>query len=253
MAASKARSPAPWAVGGATSNGTDGVNSDTTGTITSDRIIASAPALIGLAIHGAPTKPEIMFPVVRPTPTMKLTHTLAFDTFPLYRPQRNGPKNAPASAPQLMPMSCAMNGSEPCTCTMPIAADTAMNTTSSTRIHVTCFFSDMSFTRLSLIRSSVSVDDDVSTSELSVDIEADSTMTTSTPSRMSGMFDTSAGMIESYTMAPVTGLYSMNCAAAPVSARRPKPPRKYDPPAMTSANTVEMMAPCFTAGPLLIA
>ena len=111
----------------------------------------------------------------------------------------------------------------------------------------------MSFTTLPLIRSSVSVDDDVSTSDDSVDIDADSTMTTSTPSRMSGMFDTSAGMMESYTMAPVAGLYSMNVAAAPVSARRPKPPRKYEPPAMMNANTVEMMAPCLMAGPLLMA
>ena len=30
-------------------------------------------------------------------------------------------------------------------------------------------------------------------------------------------------------------------------------PRKYDPPATTNAKMVEMMAPCFTAGPLLIA
>jgi len=35
--------------------------------------------------------------------------------------------------------------------------------------------------------------------------------------------------------------------------RRPNPPRKYDPPATTNANSVEMMAPCLTAGPLLIA
>ena len=128
---------------------------------------------------------------------MKLHHTAAFETFFLYRPQRNGPRNEPASAPQEMAMSCAMNGSEPCTWMMPMNADNAMNTTSSTRIQAICFFSLMSFTMLPLIKSSVSVEDEVSTREDNVDIEADSTMTTSTPSRMSGMFDTSAGMMES--------------------------------------------------------
>ena len=90
-----------------------------------------------------------------------------------------------------------MNGSEPGTWMMPMPADSAMNTTRSTRIQLTCFFSSMSLTTLPLMRSSVNVDDDVRTREESVDIEAESTMTTSTPSRMSGMFDTSAGMIES--------------------------------------------------------
>ena len=50
--------------------------------MTSERIIAMAPQLMGLAISGVPTNPKIMFPVVRPTPTMKLAHTAAFDTRP---------------------------------------------------------------------------------------------------------------------------------------------------------------------------
>ena len=62
---------------------------------------------------------------------------------------------------------------------------------------LTCFFSVMFLTMLPLIRSSVNVDDDVRTSEDNVDIDAESTMTTRMPSKMSGRLDTSAGMIES--------------------------------------------------------
>ena len=72
-----------------------------------------------------------------------------------------------------------------------------MKTMSRLRIQATCFFSSISLTTLPLMRSSVSVEDEVSTSEESVDIEAESTMTTRMPSRRSGKFETRAGMMES--------------------------------------------------------
>ena len=95
-----------------------------------------------------------------------------------------------------------------------------MNTTSSTRMYDSCFFSLMFFTRLSLIRSSVSVDDDVSTSDDSVDMDALSTSTITMPMSRSGSVDSMVGMMESYTGVP----------AAVISTcppyRRPNPPRK---------------------------
>ena len=182
--------------------------------------IASAPQLMGLAISGVPTKPMIMLPVVKPTPTMKLAHTAAFDTRPQYSPHRNGPRNAPARAPQEIPMSCAMNVIDEWYCTRASAADTTMNTMMSTRMVESCFFSSIFFTTLPLSTSSVSVEDDVRTSDDSVDMEAESTSTITMPMSRSGNVESMVGMIESYT----------GCPFAPISTcpeyKRPKPPKK---------------------------
>ncbi|HJJ00572.1 MAG TPA: hypothetical protein OIM11_05445 [Coriobacteriaceae bacterium] len=66
-----------------------------------ERIIAMAPALMGEGNERAcPTKPMIMFTVVRPTPTMKLAHTAALLMRLLYRPpQHRAEEGAGQSTP----------------------------------------------------------------------------------------------------------------------------------------------------------
>ena len=73
---------APSAWGESTSKGTAFVNRLTTGTMTSEITIASAPQLMGEAMSGVPKNPMTMLPVVSPTPTMKLAHTAARETRP---------------------------------------------------------------------------------------------------------------------------------------------------------------------------
>ena len=107
----------------------------TSGTIASESSIASAPQLMGLAISAWPKKPAIMFPLVKPTPTKKLAHTAAFEMRLEYKPHRKGPRKAPASAPQLMDMSCAMNVIDELYCTSAMSAEMATNATSRPRIH----------------------------------------------------------------------------------------------------------------------
>ena len=113
-----------------------------------------------------------------------------------------------------------MNVMDDVYCTSASAADTAMNATSSTRMQPSCLCSLMSLTTLSLMRSSVSVDDDVSTSDDSVDMDALSTSTMTMPMSRSGSVDSMVGMMESYTGAP----------AAVISTcppyKRPNPPKK---------------------------
>ena len=178
------------------------MNKLTTGTMISDSTIAMAPQLMGDAMNAVPTNPAIMLPVVRPTPTMKLAHTAGRETRLEYSPQKNGPKNEPASAPHEMLISCAMNVMDELYCTSAITAEITMNTTISTRMYTSCFFSLMFFTTLSFSRSSVSVDDDVSTSDDSVDMDALSTSTITMPMSRSGSVDSMVGMIESYTGVP---------------------------------------------------
>ena len=96
-------------VGGFTSKGTLGVTRLTSGTMMRLATIAMAPQLMGLAMSAQPKKPAIMLPVVRPTPTMKLAHTAALEILPEYRPHTKGPRKEPASAPQLMPIICAIH------------------------------------------------------------------------------------------------------------------------------------------------
>ena len=77
-----------------------------------------------------------MFPLVKLTPTKKLVHTAAFEMRLEYRPHRKGPRKAPASAPQLMDISCAMNVIDELYCTSAMIAEMATNATSRPRIHV---------------------------------------------------------------------------------------------------------------------
>ena len=66
--------------------------------------IAIAPALIGEAMY-----PRNRLDTVMPIPHAKLAQTAARVTPFQYRPYKNGAKNAPASAPQEIPISCAIN------------------------------------------------------------------------------------------------------------------------------------------------
>ena len=61
----------------------------------------------------------------------------------------------------------------------------------------------MSLMRLPLMKSMVRVDDDVSTSDDSVDMDADSTSTITRPMSTSGKVDSMVGMMESYTGVPL--------------------------------------------------
>ena len=82
-------------------------------------------------------------------------------------------------------MSCAINVGG----FSAITTDTTMKNTISTCMVTTCFFSLMSFITRSLSRSSVMVELDVSTREDRVDMDADSTSTTTIPIRISGSVD----------------------------------------------------------------
>ena len=141
-----------------------------------------------------------MFDTVIPTPAAKLAHTAALETRFQYNPYKNGARNAPASAPQEIPISCAIKvgGSNA------IATESTMKNTISTCIVRTCFFSLIFFITLSFKKSSVSVELDVSTSDASVDMDADKTSTITIPIRMSGNVDSIYGTILSKTTFPVS-------------------------------------------------
>ena len=116
-----------------------------------------------------------------PVPNTKLTATAALVTFLLYRPYRKGARNAPASAPQDTPIIWAINTEsfQMESFRMAMTAETAMKNTMNTRITSTlrfslifAFFSTAGFTT-----SSVRVEEEVSTKEERVDIDAASTST----------------------------------------------------------------------------
>ena len=112
------------------------------------------------------------FQAIIPTPKINETQTLADDVFLLYRPNINGARNAPASAPHEIPISCAINVTPLLYCTTAITAEIAINTTMKIRMINTCFFSVISFTIVPRIISSVSVEEDASTSDDHVDMDA---------------------------------------------------------------------------------
>ena len=73
---------------------------------------------------------------------------------------------------------------------------------SSILIQINCFFSLISFTNNGLIKSSVSVELDVSTRLDKVDMDADKTSTMTIPIRMSGRLESIVGIIVSYATLP---------------------------------------------------
>ena len=89
-------------------------------------------------------------------------------------------------------MSCAINVIEEWYCTRANAAEITMNTMMSTRIVESWPFSLIFFTALPL-----STEEDVSTSEDKVDMEAESTSTMTMPMSRSGRVESIVGMIES--------------------------------------------------------
>ena len=80
---------------------------------------------------------------------------------------------------------------------MASTTEMAINTTMRQRMTKTWRFWSMSFQTWSFSRSRVSVELEVSTREDRVDMEADSTRTTTTASRTSGRPDSIVGMTES--------------------------------------------------------
>ena len=97
-----------------------------------------------------------------------------------------------------------------------------MNTTISARMISSCFFSSMSLITRPFSRSSVTVEEDVSTREDSVDMEAESTRMITTAIRNGDRDCSIVGMTLSK---PPAGFPP---PAAPSSSEnsRPKPPRK---------------------------
>ena len=96
----------------------------------------------------------VIFSSITKVENRKLTHTAATVVPFQYRPYMKGAKNAPARAPQEIPISCAIKvgGS--------IAMITliAINTTKKILIQRSCFLSSIFLTTLSLIKSNVKVE-----------------------------------------------------------------------------------------------
>ena len=160
----------------------------TIGTIIIPAIIATAPALMGDAMNL-----KNMFDTVINTPLAKLAQTAAFVTPFQYKPYINGAKNAPANAPQEIPISCAMKvgGSKAITTLITIKK------TNITLMQRSCLFSSISFTIFPLIKSSVNVELEVNTKDDKVDMEAESTSTMTIPTKISDKEDNMVGMIAS--------------------------------------------------------
>ena len=97
--------------------------------------------------------------------------------------KRNGAKKAPASAPQEMPISCAIKVTELWYWISAIIAEIAIKTTIKIRMETTCFFSFIFLIILSFSRSIVKVEEEAITSEDKVDMEADKTRITTSAIR----------------------------------------------------------------------
>lgn len=80
---------------------------------------------------------------------------------------------------------------------MAIITEMAMKITISIRMQISCCFSFMSFTMLSLITSMVRVELEAMTREDKVDMEADSTKITTSPIKRGDKFSSMAGITES--------------------------------------------------------
>ena len=129
-----------------------------------------------------------------PTPEIKHAATAALVTFLLYSPYMNGARNAPASAPQEIDMSVEIYAFLLRAITTEIRRNTAMKILM-TR---TSFFSFIFPFVSGRIRSIVTVELDVRTSDESVDIEAERTSTTTSPIIISGRHELRrAGIIAS--------------------------------------------------------
>ena len=189
-------------------------------------IMQNAPALIGLC-----RKPRFRFSTFRfasMSMIMKIVENSIEAQQPFfvvrfqYRPYRNGARNAPAIAPQLTPIACAMNATLEFACTIASAAEITMNTTISIRITSSCFFSSMFLMARPFSRSSVTVEEDVSTREDSVDMEALNTRMITIAIRKGDSVCSIVGITLSN---PPAGLPPSTAPSSSANSR-PKPPRK---------------------------
>ena len=138
-----------------------------------------------------------MLAIITTVEKRKLTQQAALEARFQYRPNRKGARKAPASAPQLTPMSWAMKVTLEWYCTRAMTTEMAMNTTIRQRMMNTWRFSLMSLMMLSFKKSRVRVELEASTREDRVDIEADSTRITTTAMSRSGRPESMVGMMES--------------------------------------------------------
>ena len=97
-----------------------------------------------------------------------------------------------------------------------------MNTTISTRMISSCFFSSMSLITRPLSRSSVTVEEDVSTRDDSVDMEAESTRMITTAIRNGERVCSIVGI----TLSNPPAGFPPSTAPSSAAKSRPKPPRK---------------------------
>ena len=234
------------------------VNKLTRGTTIIERIIAIAPMLIGEARFSlneaacfvssgkSPNPNRIMCPTVMPMPRIKLVHTAGLEIFLLKRPNINGPRNAPASAPHEYDIRVEIEAF----LLKAIITEIMRNTAISTLMIITSFFSSCFFI-LGFIKSIVSVELDVSTSDERVDIEAERTRTTTSPIKISGRAVwRSEGIIASNSGFPFakTGINTLeDSLLSRVQKSLSKPPRRYYPPATKRAKIVEIIVPFFIA------
>ena len=125
-------------------------------------------------------------------------------------------------APQLTPMAWAMKATGEFTWMMAMTAEIAMKTTIRERMISSCFFSSIFRMTCPFSRSRVTVEEEVSTRELRVLMEADRTRMMTTAISRSGRPESIAGMTASK---PPTGF---PFSATPMMSEnsRPKPPRK---------------------------
>lgn len=132
------------------------------------------------------------------TPNTKHAQQLAFVIRFQNRPKRYGARNAPASAPQLTPIICAMNERPNVSYTMAITALITIKTATNRRIKNICPLGERSFFTPSRIRSSVSVELELMTREDSVLMDAETTRTSTNAIKIAGRLSESiAGMIPS--------------------------------------------------------
>ena len=134
-----------------------------------------------------------------------------------YRPYRKGARKEPESAPHDTPISCAMKVTRDFACTIAMTAEITMNTATNVRSVNILLFSSMCFFLSGSMKSSVSVELDASTSDESVDIDAESTRMSTTAMSVSPSPESMVGtMLSKPSAATLSGVLNS----------RPNPPRK---------------------------
>ena len=98
----------------------------TRGTITRPASMVKAPAFMGDRSSGGKLGLKNMFAIINTVANMKQHHTAGLEVLFQYSPNRNGARNAPASAPHETPMSCAMKVIPPLYCIVAITDEMMM-------------------------------------------------------------------------------------------------------------------------------